>query len=162
METALLWILGIAVAALALRIQRMLAGLSPHFVCLQFAHTRESFKGILDAWGADGVARYRAHFRWDFALIACYAAFGYLLASGPWLSAGLSPLTASVLAALLPFAALYDAAENIIHQCITRGTRDHPGAIFPIAAGIALVKWLLFVAFILAVAGRLFGLLPGS
>lgn len=162
MQTALLWLLGIATVALLLQVQRLLAPLHPHYLRLQFSPSREAFQRIVSAWGPEGVNRYQAHFRWSFAMLACCAAFGYLLATGPWFSAGLTPVADRALAALLPFAALYGAAENIIHQCIIRGTRQHPEALFPVVTVVSLLKWLLLVSFAAAIAARASGLLPGT
>ena len=55
------WTLGIVTLALFVGLGVYLAPLNPNIVTLQFTFSPVAFQAVLDAWGPEGVARYRAH-----------------------------------------------------------------------------------------------------
>ncbi len=129
-----------------------LAPLEPSVLQLQFAFTPRAFGQIVHTWQAEGLARYRAHFPADFALLLSYAAFGYLLATRTRLAA----MGGAWARWLLPAAALADGLENVLHLWLTAAPRLAVFWPYPLAAGAASCKWLLVLAFALwIVATRL-------
>lgn len=129
-------------AVLFIRMQLMLASLSPNILALQFAFTPASFQGVLADWQGHGVAAYRAHFPLDFAFLLSYGVFGYLLASRP---------QAEHAKWLAPAAAACDAAENVAHLFLLSSAAAPSGWVVAVAATLSLLKWLLLAVFAAAV-----------
>lgn len=151
----LAWALGLLSAALFGALALYLAPLQPGVLALQLAATPRAFGAIVHAWGADGVARFRAHLPWDCLLLAAYGAFGWVLARRTALFARCGRRTRALAAALLPAAALADAAENGLHGWLTAAPRFDAGAAYAAAAGAAAFKWAAIAAFLLLVAWAL-------
>lgn len=149
----LIWSVGLSALALFAVIAWYLSPLEPGIVALQFSFSRQSFQLILDAWGPEGVALYRSHFTADFALLICYSALGYLVAENTRLFRRQSAVR-RLGTWLLPAAALSDALENVLHlHLIADGPEVDP--LYVAAALFASLKWTLFSAFLVLVAGVL-------
>ncbi|MBN8507503.1 MAG: hypothetical protein J0L57_02710 [Burkholderiales bacterium] len=153
---------GIAALALLAGLAFWLGPLDPGIVQLQFAATPRAFAAIVHAWGPEGLARYRAHFAVDFALLGCYAVFGWRLARRTAVFAGLPMRGRSVAAWALPAAALADAAENTLHLWLTAAPRFSPAWPYALAAACAAAKWLLLIGFAALLAWALARPQPGA
>lgn len=154
-------LLGLASAALFVGLAVWLAPLEPGIVQLQFATTPKAFAAIVHAWGADGLQRYRAHFGADFALLACYAAFGWRLARRTRAFAALPARARALAAWALPAAALADAAENALHLWLTAAPRLGTTWPYALAAACAALKWALLLGFVLLLCGAWLRSAPG-
>lgn len=149
----LIWFLGLSALALFAGIAWHLSPLDPGIVALQFSFSRQSFQLILDAWRPEGRTLYRSHFTADFALLVCYGALGYLVAEKTQLFRRHSAVR-RLGAWLLPAAALSDALENVLHlRLIADGPETDP--LYAAAALFASLKWTVFSAFLVLVAGAL-------
>ncbi len=144
-------LLGAAVFLLFAALAAWLAPLEPGVLQLQLAFTPRAFGTAIHLWSAEDLARYRAHFPWDFLLLAGYAAFGWLLVRRAPLFAGHTPAARAVAAWLLPAAALCDAIENAFHLWLTAAPRFGMAPIYALSALSAAVKWALLFAFAIAV-----------
>jgi hypothetical protein len=153
---------GITALALFAGLALWLAPLDPGILQLQFAATPRAFAAIVHAWGPDGLARYRAHFAADFALLGCYAAFGWRVAQRTALFAALPMRGRRVAAWALPAAALADAAENTLHLWLTAAPRFGPAWPYAVAAASAAAKWLLLIGFVALLAWALARPRPGA
>ncbi|MFY8041292.1 MAG: hypothetical protein ACOVOD_00015 [Rhodoferax sp.] len=131
-----------------------LAPLQPSLVALQFTFTPEAFGQVLQAWGPEGVQRFRNHLPVDGLLLLSYSAAGYLAVTRTRLFEPLETrLPLQWVALLLPLAALCDAGENLLHWWLTGGDplSSLVGTSWYWAAGLcATFKWLGFVAFAIA------------
>lgn len=137
------WLTGGLGLLLFVGLSIFLAPLEPGVLQLQFAFTPRAFGQIVHTWQAEGLARYRAHLPADFALLLSYASFGYLLATRTRLAASGGAWARW----LLPAAALADALENVLHLWLTEAPRLAVFWPYPLAAGAASFKWLLFLVF---------------
>jgi hypothetical protein len=143
---------GLAALALLLGLGWMLRDLQPGVVSLQLAFTARKFGEIVHGWGAEGLATYRLHLYLDYLLMACYAAFGWLLVQRTQIFVAWSAPARAMAAALLPLAAAFDGFENALHLWLTEVPRFGNAWVYAMAAAAAAAKWLLLVAFALAVA----------
>jgi hypothetical protein len=138
---------GIAAVAFFLAMVWITAPLAPSGLALQFTFDEETFKAILTGWKPVGVARFRAHFLFDFPFLASYGCFGYLLACRSNLFARYGAAARMRLASLLPVAALLDATENLLHLYLLDVQKAAP-ALYALAGGVATAKWMLVVVFV--------------
>lgn len=138
-----------AIAALALLagIVWYVAPLKPNIVVLQLAFTPRAFAEVIHAWPPEHLARYRAHLPLDFALLALYAAWGYLVATRSALFGSLPKALRYGGKWLLPLAAGFDAAENAFHWWLTATPRFGVPLPYALSASSAALKWLLWFAF---------------
>lgn len=141
------WLTGLAALALFAGLAWYLAPLQPNIVTLQFAFTPAAFGAVIHSWPAEHLARYRAHFGADFVLLACYGAFGYLCAARTRLFAALAAGLQRAAKLALPLAAVFDAAENLLHLWLTAVPRFGTDAVYASAALAAGAKWALLLAF---------------
>jgi len=139
------WLLGVLALALFLGLAVFLAPLEPGVLHLQFAFTPRAFGQIIHVWQAEGLARFRAHFPADFVLALSYGAFGFLLAQ----RSGAFGAQAKWARWLLPLAAAFDGAENVLHLWLTAAPRLDVFWPYPLAATAASLKWTLLLAFAL-------------
>lgn len=145
------WLTGVAALTLLAGIVLYLSPLQPGPLALQFAFTAKSFGAVIHAWPEAHLLRYRAHLPYDFLLLACYGAFGYLFASRSAVFAA-QPSRYRVFAMwLLPVAAAFDATENVLQWWLTAAPRFGIGWVYAISAVCSTVKWLLLFAYGLAV-----------
>ena len=145
--------LGLATLTLAVALALYLRALQPGVLALQFAATPRAFAAVVHAWGDAGLARYRAHLPWDFVLLGSYAAFGWQLARHGTLFTTRSLRTLG--AAALPLAALFDAAENLLHLWLTAAPRFGLAWLYALSAALAAAKWLCVLAFAALVCAAL-------
>ncbi|NKE64417.1 hypothetical protein RAMLITH_01170 [Ramlibacter sp. RBP-2] len=138
-------------AALFAGIALYLAPLEPGVLTLQLAFSPRVFGQVVHLWPAEHLARYRSHFPADFALLACYGAFGWLLATRTALFAGQPALRCWAKWAL-PLAAAFDSTENALHLWLTEVPRFGVPWAYTAAALAASLKWGLLLAFAFAVA----------
>lgn len=154
------WLSGGAALVLFAGLARYLAPLHPSALALQLAFTPAAFGAIVHSWSAADLARYRAHLPWDYGLLVCYGAFGWLCATrtGVFAALPLRPALATIGRWALPAAAVFDAAENTLHLWLTAAPRFGVPQLYAIAATCASAKWLGIVAFallaVLALARR--------
>lgn len=136
-----------AVVVLLAGIAIYLAPLRPSFLVLQFAFTPRAFAEVIHAWPAEHLARYRVHLAADGLMLAAYGALGYLAASRSALFGALPALVRRGARWLLPLAAGFDAAENVLHWWLTAAPRFGVPLPYALAAGCSVLKWLLLFAF---------------
>lgn len=144
-----LWLTGLAALGLFAGIACYLAALKPGVMALQLAFTPKSFGDVIHFWSADQLLRFRAHIPADYALLLCYGAFGYLLASRTRIFHTLPTALRGWAAWALPIAALFDAAENAFHLWLTEVPRFAVQLPYVLAASCATLKWLLVLAYLL-------------
>ena len=142
---------GAAALMLAAGIAWYLAPLRPNILALQLAFSPRAFAEVIHAWSADDLLRYRAHLPYDCLLLACYGAFGYLLASRSALFAARPAALRNAAMWLLPLAAACDAAENAFHWWLTEVPRFDIAWAYGVAASCAAGKWLLLLGYWLLV-----------
>ena len=148
---AALWLSGLSALALLVGIAWYLAPLQPNILALQLAFSPRAFAEVIHAWSADDLQRYRAHLPFDSLLLACYGAFGYLLASRSAPFAAQPAALRNVAMWLLPLAATFDATENAFHWWLTEVPRFDIAWAYGVSAACAAGKWLLLLGFWLAV-----------
>jgi hypothetical protein len=131
-----------------------LAPMQPSVVALQLTFTPEAFAQVLQAWGPEGVQRFRHHLPVDVLLLLSYGAAGYLaVARTRFFEPLMSWLPLRWVALLLPLAAVFDAGENLLHWGLTGADAlSAPvGSAWYLAAGLcAAFKWVGIVIFALA------------
>lgn len=140
-------LLAVVVLALLAGIGWYLAPLHPNVVVLQFAFTPQAFGEVIHRWPAEHLARYRAHLPADGLLLLAYAALGYQLAVRTVLFATVPAALRALAKWLLPVAAVFDAAENILHWWLTAAPRFGVDWPYQLAAACAALKWSLLFGF---------------
>lgn len=142
-----LWLSALLSLSLLVGLGCTLWPLEPGVLALQLAFTPQAFGEVVHAWPAAHLERYRHHLWADFALLAAYAWFGWLLASRTRLFAALGSAWRGAARALLPLAAACDAVENTLHLWLTEQPRFGLPALYALSASAALAKWLLLIGF---------------
>lgn len=142
-------ITGLATAILASYLAWYLAPLEPAALSLQFAFSPPAFGAIVHLWSPADLARYRAHLPIDALLLLAYASFGFLVSTRTGVFTGRSRRLRPAATALLPVAAIFDALENALHWWLTEAPRFGVPAIYAVAAGSSVLKWLLILGFAL-------------
>lgn len=145
------WLSGAAALALFAGIAWYLAPLQPNVLALQLAFSPRAFAEVIHAWSADDLLRYRAHLPYDVLLLLCYGSFGWLLAARTGLFAARPVAWRRCAMWLLPLAATFDATENGFHWWLTEVPRFGVAWVYGVAAACAAAKWLLLLAYVLAV-----------
>lgn len=147
-RNATVWTLGLLTIFLFASMAYYLRDLKPSIVAAQLSFSREGFESVLSCWPPEQVQRFSRHFAVDYVFLVVYGAFGWRL--GRQLNA-LHPTPNKVsllLPWLLPTAAVFDCAENVLHQTFL----SHPNGVLEcayFAAGLAaLSKWCLTLVFI--------------
>jgi hypothetical protein len=125
----------------------LLAPLQPNILALQFAFTPAAFARVVHAWPDAHRQLYLDHLRWDWLLLGCYAAFGWLLATRSTLFDAERPALRRAAQWLLPAAALFDAVENALHAWLVPVPRFGVGWLYAAAATSSSLKWLLLLSF---------------
>lgn len=146
---------GVAVAVSQVHLARLVGAYRPNILFLQLSFSPERYWGILRAWGLEGLQAYRGHFAADWLHLCLYALFGYLLAHRGGLFVETENRASGRLAALLPLAALFDVAENLLQLRLLAGPFGAPSALIPLSAACSLLKWGLVVVFAVWTAWRL-------
>jgi hypothetical protein len=147
----LVWLTGIAALGLFCGIAWYLAPLEPSILALQFAFTPRAFGEVVHFWTGAQLDRFRTHLPADFALLLSYGLFGYLLSTKTQVFIALRRRHRLWAAWALPLAAVFDAAENALHLWLTEVPRFGVHLPYLLAATCASAKWLLLIAFVLAV-----------
>ena len=145
----LLRILGIFTALLFVAMVIHAAPLKPSIPTIHFSFSEATFNSVLSQWQPTGVARFKWHFTIDFPFLVSYGFFGYLLCKHTSLTLGLSPLVKSLLTWALPFAAVMDAVENLLHLTFIYAGKGIPAALYFVAGTVATIKWVSIVAFVI-------------
>ena len=152
-STAPLKVVAVACVLLLLSLGVYLAPLQPGVVALQLTWTPESFAAVLQAWGPEGIPRFRRHLPVDGLLLLSYGAMGYLAVARTRFFEPLSTRFATRhVAWLLPLAAVCDAAENLLHwyltsEAVLSHTVGVSAAWYAVAGCCAAGKWLGISAF---------------
>lgn len=141
------WVTGALACGLFVGIALYLAPLEPGVVTLQLAFSPRVFGQIVHLWPAEQLARYRSHFPADFALLLCYAAFGWLLATRTKVFAPLPPAWRAWARWAMPIAAACDATENAFHLWLTEVPRFGVPWAYVASASAASLKWGVMVAY---------------
>ena len=145
----LLRILGIFTALLFVAMVLHAAPLTPSIPTIHFTFSEASFNAVLAQWQPTGVARFKRHFTFDFPFLVSYGFFGYLLCKHTSLTSGLSTSVKSLLTWALPFAAVMDAVENLLHLTFIYAGKGIPAAFYFVAGIAATFKWAVIVAFVI-------------
>lgn len=124
------------------------APLDPSIPVLQLSFSEAAFRAVLEAWQGAGVARFKAHFAFDFPLLLSYGALGFALATRTRLLHACAPKRRVLLALALPCAALADAGENLIHLHLAFGAGPFLPAHYVLACSLASAKWTLIALFV--------------
>lgn len=143
----LLWLTGLASMALLGGLAWYLSPLQPGVVALQLAFTPQAFGRIVHAWPPEHLQRYLAHLPVDGLLLVCYGAFGFLLSTRTALFVRSSLRVQRWARWLLPLAALFDAAENLMHAWLASAPRFGVPWAYAASATVSSLKWLLLLAF---------------
>lgn len=151
----LVWFFGVAAVVMFAGLAWMLAPLDPGVLTLQFAFTPQAFASVIHGWSPEQLALYRAHLPFDFILLGCYGAFGYLLAARSTLFVSWRPAARTAVRWILPAAAAFDAAENVLHAWLTAMPRFGMTLPYVASALCSTLKWALLCGFALAVARAL-------
>lgn len=141
------WTSGLIALVLFTGLAWYLSPLEPGVVALQFAHTPAAFGEILSLWSAEDLLRYRRHLPVDFLLLAAYGAFGHLLVTRTRAWGSGSDSLRRLTPWLLPLAAIFDAAENVLHGWLTEGPQLDVPFLYPVSAACSLLKWVLIAGF---------------
>lgn len=134
---------------------RFIGALQPNFLVMQFAFTPARFAAILQAWGPEGVALYRAHFAYDLIHPLIFGALGWVAVKTSPVFEGLSPRQESLCRWMLPVAAGFDYIENTCQLrllALSAGTADW---LVPLSATCASIKWALALGFTVVFVRRL-------
>ncbi|WP_294765501.1 hypothetical protein [uncultured Rhodoferax sp.] len=138
-----------------------LAPLRPGVVALQLTFTPEAFVQVLQAWGPEGVQRFRSHLLVDGLLLLNYGAAGYWAVTRTRFFQPLAPrLPLRWVALVLPFAAVCDAGEDLLHWMLTGANALAPAvtmapALYLLAGACATLKWLGIAGFVISAIYRL-------
>lgn len=132
---------------------------APHgIVSFEIAGTSDAITRILESWGPEGRRRAAVSLRLDYVFLMAYATALSLLcgivAQGWAASRPRLRQAGMLLAACQWLAAMLDAAENLLLQCILAGAL---GAHLPLAA-----RWCALVKFTLIACGWLYILVAGG
>lgn len=146
---------GVAVVVSQVHLAYVLGDRHPNIICLQLSFSAERYWGILGAWGAEGLQAYRRHFAADFVHLCIYALFGHVLATRGGLFPDCDTRASGRLACLLPLAALFDLAENLLQLRLLAGPFGVPSVIIPLSGLCSSVKWTLVLVFAVWVGKRL-------
>jgi hypothetical protein len=123
--------------------------LQPNMVALQtFVFTPEQFNAILNAWGPEGVQRFRNHLPVDGFFLMFYWALGYLLAVQTGLFSQWSGSAHKAVALMLPIAAAFDAVENLLQWHLTALQAPVEPLWYLVSGTASMLKWLLIVLFV--------------
>ena len=131
--------------------------LRPNILVLQLTFDADRYWAILAAWGDAGMSAYRAHFSHDFIHAFVYAAFGYVVATRGGLFAPEAQRAARRTAALLPVAALFGLAENLLQLHLLAGPVGAASLAIPLSALCSTVKWGLAAGFAGVIGWRVLG-----
>lgn len=137
----------VAVVLSQVHLAYVLGDRHPNIICLQLSFGAERYWGILGAWGDDGLQAYREHFGADFVHLCIYAIFGHVLATRGGLFPDGDTRASGRLAALMPLAALFDLAENLLQLRLLAGPFGGQSMAIPLSALCASLKWGLVVVF---------------
>jgi hypothetical protein len=134
---------------------QMLQQLRPSILFLQFTFEPARYWAILEAWGSDGERAYREHFAYDFFHLFIYAACGRIVATRGALFAPEACRLASITAWLLPLAAVFDFAENLLQLHVLAGPVAARSLEIPLSALCSTLKWGLATGFAGVIGWRL-------
>lgn len=149
------WLSGLAALVLLVGLGAYLSPLRPGVLALQLTFTPAAFGTIIHHWSSADLARYRWHLPVDGFLLAAYGAFGWLLTTRTKAFAAYAPSRQRLCALLLPLAACFDAAENVLHAWLTEVPRFGMPVVYAAAGSVALAKWLLLMLFAAVLAHAL-------
>jgi hypothetical protein len=122
--------------------------LSPSFFAMQFAFTPERYVEILQAWGPDGIARYRSHFAYDLLHPLLFGAFGWVSVRTSPLFEGMSTFQERFFRWHLPLAAAFDYIENSCQLRLLSVPSGTENWLIPVSATCATIKWTLAALFL--------------
>lgn len=143
------WAVGVSVVVLLLGLGWFLAPLEPGILALQFAATPHAFAAVIHVWGAEHLARYRAHLPVDALLLLAYGWWGYRWVRNrgdAWFAR--RGRVRALATWSLPMAAVCDAAENGAHWWLTEMPRFGVPLVYAGSAGAAALKWAFILQFL--------------
>lgn len=149
------WASGLIALALFAGLAWYLSPLEPGVVALQFAHTPTAFAKTVSLWSSEDLIRYRRHLPVDFLLLVAYGSFGYLMVSRTQVFGSCGQSLRRLATWLLPLAALFDAAENVLHGWLTADTPLEAPFAHAASAGFSCLKWALIGGFCVLLAHAL-------
>lgn len=145
-----LWLATLAYCVSQGNLIRLIGPLDPSIFSLQLAFSVERFAAVLQAWGAEGLARYHEHFNYDFLHPLIYGAFGYIWARYSPLFVSASRGVFCFWVICLPIAGWCDLIENTLHVFLLRQEISALSEWMVLgASGAAAIKWTLALLFTL-------------
>lgn len=127
--------------------------LQPNMVALQaLVFTPAEFNAILNAWGPQGVIRFRNHLPVDGVFLLCYGALGYLLALHTGLFSQWSGAARKSVGLMLPIAAAFDAVENLLQWQLSVLVAPVEPLWYRVSGSASTLKWLLIILFVASCA----------
>lgn len=129
--------------------------LRPNILFLQLTFDPVRYWAILEAWGDEGERAYREHFAYDFFHLVIYAACGHIVATRSALFGPDACKLASITAWLLPLAAVFDFAENLLQLHLLAGPAGARSLLIPLSALCSTLKWGLAAGFAGVIGWRL-------
>ena len=148
LRSKLLMFTGVGALLMFAAMQVVLRDLSPNVVVLQLCFTPEAFRQVLNAWQQSGIDAYRHHFPYDFAFLAFYGSFGYVLGSNSNVAPGISARLMGYLKWALPVAAGFDVCENMAHLVMLSSDASITPGFVAMSGVFSLLKWFLAVGFV--------------
>ncbi len=131
---------------------RLIGPLEPNIVVLQTRFTAEAFWSVLQAWGPEGLARYRAHLPYDWLHPFLYGVMGWLWVRRTPLFTRWPARRSRALSWSLPLAAVCDLLENALHVALLARPPGGSALFVALAGTASSLKWFLAVAFVVALA----------
>ncbi len=123
--------------------------LQPNMVALQIlVFTPADFHSILNAWGPQGVQRFRNHLPVDGFFLLCYGALGYLLVVQTGLFSQWRRAARTAVSLMLPVAAAFDAVENLLQWYLSALQTPTDPLWYALSGTASMLKWLLIVLFL--------------
>ena len=123
--------------------------LLPNLLALQLSFTETDFNSTLHHWPPENITRFKLHFLLDFPYLICYGALGFLITTRTKFFNYFSHSTKTVIALLLPLAAVADAMENVMQLYFLYGEKPFSASNYLLAGIISSTKWLLIISFVL-------------
>jgi hypothetical protein len=143
--------MGMVTALLFLAMAVHAAPLDPSIPAIQFCFSEACFNAVLAQWQPGGIERFKGHFLIDFPFLVSYGAFGYVFAQHVLRGLGWATSVKRLLTWTLPFAALMDGAENVLHLSFVYAASTLPATLYVLAGVLATIKWALIAVFAICV-----------
>jgi hypothetical protein len=136
---------------------------APGTLALQLAFTKSAFRDVLDRWGPDAVASYRARLWLDYIFPLVYAVFLGSAVATLSTRRGNPPGVVHRALFVAPFLAVpFDYLENTLHLVLLSDTAHLAAGLILLASVAAAVKWGLIACAAAGIAVLFVRRLSGS